>query len=297
MEKSEDLNAFYNRIKYKTDQELVLSKPHINVFERSACTGPLTYSRRDYYKITLILGEGRLDYADKSIYIDRPALLFSNPLIPYNWQNISKEQTGWFCIFNEFFVKQRDEILTDLPMFQLGYDKVYFPDENSTKEIADLYRKMMVENEGSYVHKQYVLRNYLHLIVHYVLKTEPAKNYEQTQNAASRIVSLFMELLERQFPIDSMQNQLKLKSANDYACQLSVHTNHLNRALKELTGKTTTEHIAGRIIIEASELLIHTDWPVAEIAYCLGFEYAAYFNNFYKKATGMTPREVRVQIV
>ncbi|WP_321321938.1 helix-turn-helix domain-containing protein [Labilibaculum sp.] len=297
MEKSEDLNAFYNRIKYKTDQELVLSKPHINVFERSACTGPLTYSRRDYYKITLILGEGRLDYADKSIYIDRPALLFSNPLIPYNWQNISKEQTGWFCIFNEFFVKQRDEILTDLPMFQLGYDKVYFPDENSTKEIADLYRKMMVENEGFYVHKQYVLRNYLHLIVHYVLKTEPAKNYEQTQNAASRIVSLFMELLERQFPIDSMQNQLKLKSANDYACQLSVHTNHLNRALKELTGKTTTEHIAGRIIIEASELLIHTDWPVAEIAYCLGFEYAAYFNNFYKKATGMTPREVRVQIV
>ncbi|MUP39466.1 helix-turn-helix domain-containing protein [Labilibaculum euxinus] len=297
MEKREDLNEFYNRIKYKPDQELVLSRPHINVFERSACTGPLTYSRRDYYKITLILGEGRLDYADKSIYIDRPALLFSNPLIPYNWQNISKEQTGWFCIFNEFFVKQRDELLTDLPMFQLGHDKVYFPDENAVKEIADLYRKMMVENEGSYIHKQDVLRNYLHLIVHYALRMEPAKNYEQTQNAATRITSLFMELLERQFPIDSMQNQLRLKSANDYACQLSVHTNHLNRAVKEVTGKTTTEHIAGRIIIEASELLVHTDWPVAEIAYCLGFEYAAYFNNFFKKATGITPKEARLQIV
>ncbi|BAX81278.1 helix-turn-helix domain-containing protein [Labilibaculum antarcticum] len=294
MEKSEDLNAFYDRIKYKPDEELSLSKPHINVFERSACTGPLTYSRRDYYKLTLILGEGRLDYADKSIHIDRPALLFSNPLIPYNWQNISKEQTGWFCIFNEFFVKQRDELLTDLPMFQLGYDKVYFPDENSVKEITDLYRKMMAENEGSYIYKQDVLRNYLHLIVHYALKMEPAKNDAQTQNAASRIASLFMELLERQFPIDSMQNQLKLKSANDYACQLSVHTNHLNRAVKEVTGKTTTEHIAGRTIIEAKELLVHTDWPVAEIAYCLGFEYPAYFNNFYKKATGMTPKEARL---
>jgi len=245
----------------------------------------------------LVFGEGRLDYADKSIHIDRPALMFSNPLIPYNWQSLSEEQAGWFCIFNEFFVKHRDELLTDLPMFQLGNDKVYFPDKNSIMEISDLYRKMMVENESDYIYKQDILRNYLHLIIHYALKMEPAKNYEQTQNAASRITSLFMELLERQFPIDSMQNQLRLKSANDYACQLSVHTNHLNRAVKEVTGKTTTEHIAGRIIIEANELLVHTGWPVAEIAYCLGFEYPAYFNNFYKKATGMTPKEARIKTV
>jgi len=297
MKQSEDLNAFYNRIKYKYNEELSLSKPHVNVFERAACTVKHTYSRRDFYKVSLVLGKGRLDYADKSIYIDRPALMFSNPLIPYEWECLSDDQPGWFCIFNEFFVKQRDELLTDLPMFQLGYDKVYFPDEKSVKEIADLYRKMMVENESSYIHKQDVMRNYLHLIIHYALKMEPAKNYEKMQNAATRIASLFIELLERQFPIDSMHNPLKLKSANDYACQLSVHTNHLNRAVKEVTGKTTTEHIVTRIIIEANELLVHTDWTVAEIAYCLGFEYPAYFNNFYKKATGMTPKEAKMKAV
>jgi AraC-like DNA-binding protein len=156
---------------------------------------------------------------------------------------------------------------------------------------------MMTESESSYMYKQDVLRNYLHLIIHYALKLEPAKNYGPTQNAASRITSLFLELLERQFPIDSMQNRLRLTSANDFARQLSVHTNHLNRAVREITGKTTTEQIAGRITLEARELLIHTDWPVSEIAYCLGFEYPAYFNNFFKKSTGITPKEMRTKIV
>ncbi|WP_025866318.1 helix-turn-helix domain-containing protein [Prolixibacter bellariivorans] len=247
--------------------------------------------------MTLILEEGQLDYADKSIHIDRPALLFSNPMIPYNWQSLANNQAGWFCIFNEPFVKQRDELLTDLPMFRLGHEKVYFPNDTSVKEIADIYRKMMEENEGTYVYKQDILRNYLHLIIHHALKTEPVRNYEKTQNAASRITSLFLELLERQFPIDSMQNQLQLKSAGDFARQLSVHTNHLNRAVKEITGKTTTEHITSRIVIEANELLVHTDWPVAEIAYCLGFDYSAYFNILFKKATGMTPKEARMKIV
>ena len=136
-------------------------------------------------------------------------------MIPYNWQSLSNNQAGWFCIFNEPFVKHRDELLTDLPVFQLGHEKVYFPDETSVKEIADIYRKMMVENESTYIYKQDILRNYLHLIIHHALKTEPARNYEKIQNASSRITSLFLELLERQFPIDSMQNQLKLKSAGD----------------------------------------------------------------------------------
>lgn len=297
MEDKEDIQEFYQRIKYQPREIIRYSQPHINVFERAACKSNHPYSRRDFYKVTLVLGEGQLDYADKSIYIKQPALMFTNPLIPYYWKNISTEQTGWFAIFNEAFVKQRDEFLTDLPMFQPGHDKVYFPDNISVREIAGLYQKMMTENESNYVYKQNVLRDYLHLIIHYAMKLEPAKNYEQTKNAASRITSLFLELLERQFPIDSMQNGLRLTSANDFARQLCVHTNHLNRAVKEITGKTTTAHITSRITLEARELLLHTDWPVSEIAYCLGFEYPAYFNNFFKKSTGITPKEARMKIV
>jgi AraC-like DNA-binding protein len=126
------------------------------------------------------------------------------------------------------------------------------------------------------------------------MKMQPSESYFKHQNAAARITSLFLKLLERQFPVDSPQYALKLRTANDYAEQLSVHVNHLNRAVKEVTGKTTTEHISERVLGEAKALLQHTDWSINEIAYSLGYEYPTYFNNFFKKQTGVTPGSLRI---
>lgn len=295
METKETLQGFYKRIDYEKGRNISL-QPHINVFERAACIGQVPYSRRDYYKVTLILGKGLLEYADKTFTIDKPALLFSNPLIPYAWTPDSGKQEGWFCIFNEAFVKQHDQLLTDLPMFQPGNDHVFFPERQQVKKISGLFAKMMAENQEPYEFRQDVLRSYLHLIVHEGLKMRPNTSFEKPFNASVRITRLFLELLERQFPIESMQNSLKLTTAKDFAKHLSIHINHLNRAVKKVTGRTTTEHIASRIVLEAKDLLGHSDWNVSEIAYCLGFDYPAYFNNFFKKMTGSTPKEIRLAI-
>jgi AraC-like DNA-binding protein len=100
-------------------------------------------------------------------------------------------------------------------------------------------------------------------------------------------------LLEKQFPVDSPRYTLVLKKASDFADKLSVHVNHLNAAVREITGKSTTAHINERILNEARSLLTHTSWSVAEIAFSLGFDYASYFNNFFKKHTGLTPMALR----
>ena len=74
---------------------------------------------------------------------------------------------------------------------------------------------------------------------------------------------------------------------------MSVHVNHLNAAVQEVTGKATTVHINEKLIAEAKFLLAHTDYNVAEIAYSPGFEYPSYFNNFFKKNTHITPKAYR----
>lgn len=297
MNKREDISGFYERIAYPAPERVRADKPHVNVFERASCINATPFARRDYYKVTLILGTGRLDYANQSVFIDRPALVFSNPMIPYNWNPHSTDQHGWFCIFNLAFVQQRDGLLTDLPMFQIDTDKVFFPDADSVDEIAGFFKAMMRENMQNYVHKDDILRNYLHLIVHHALKIQPTRNYERDLNASARIANLFFELLNRQFPIDSRHNELLLRSAKDFARQLSLHPNHLNRAVKDFTGKTTTEHIAARILLEANDLLLNTDWTISEIGYCLGFRYPGCFNSFYKKHAGTTPNEIRKHAV
>ena len=69
------------------------------------------------------------------------------------------------------------------------------------------------------------------------MKLPCAQVEKQPMNASKRISNLFLELLERQFPIDENHKELALRSASDFAEQLNVHVNHLNRAVKESTEK------------------------------------------------------------
>lgn len=153
---------------------------------------------------------------------------------------------------------------------------------------------MIEEQNSSYAYKDDLIRNYISLISHEAMKLQPSENYDQHKNAASRITAVFLELLERQFPIESQSKPLQLKTAQDYAKSLSLHVNYLNRAVKEVTAKSTTSHIAERVISEAKALLQHTDWNIADIAYALGFEYPSYFNNYFKRMTGTKPSSIRM---
>lgn len=298
MSQTESIEEFYKRVPYANSSGHALNNAgagHFNVYTRNYCRTYAPYSRRDFYKISLIIGTGKLHYADKWIAIDRPALLFSNPVIPYSWETTSDQQEGWFCLFTEAFINsnERKETLQDAPLFKIGGNPVFFIDELQQQEISAIFKKMIHEMGSDYTHKYDLLRNYLHLIIHEAMKMQPAASFERHANAPTRITSLFMELLERQFPIDSPEDALRLKTANDFALSLSVHANHLNRSVKEVTGKTTTSLISERITKEARALLQHTDWNISEVAYSLGFEYPAYFNQFFKKHTGLTPGDVR----
>jgi AraC-like DNA-binding protein len=301
MESSESLQEFYHRTQVRVFPSCLSSSGlgHFNVFSRDNCSLVTPYSRRDFYKVSLIIGKGKLHYADKWIRVDKPALLFSNPVIPYSWDADDDDQKGWFCLFTDQFIQNGTRLgnLQDSPLFKIGGTPVFFVNEEQQKAVSDIFDKMMTEIESDYIHKYDMLRNYLHLLIHETMKMHPAENFEHHQNASQRVASLFMELLERQFPIDSPESYLKLKSPNDYAESLSVHVNSLNRSVKEITGKTTTQQITSRIIQEANALLKHTDWNISEIAYGLGFEEPAYFTNYFKKQTGSTPNALRSDFV
>ncbi|UZR98119.1 helix-turn-helix domain-containing protein [Chondrinema litorale] len=301
IQKSETINEFYKRVSLRdvgveTEPQANKEWGHFNVYKRNeiACKNYTPYNRRDFYKISLVIGKGMLYYADKWLKIDRNILLFSNPNVPYSWEATSTEQSGYFCLFTEDFVTsnhQSDSIL-QYPLFKVGGNPVYFIDDEQTQKVSKIYEDMMAEMETGYRYKYDLIRSYMNLIIHEALKMEPADSYLKHKNAASRITSMFLELLERQFPV-SLEYTLQLKSANDFADRLSVHTNHLNRAVKKITGRTTTEHITSKIIQEAKAILNHTDWNIADVAYCLGFDDPSYFNNFFKKQTSITPKTFR----
>lgn len=271
-----------------------------NVFEIESDSNIIRfYSRKDFYKICLTTGKSIIHYADRSFETDGTVLFFGNPHIPYSWETLSTSYVGYTCLFSEEFLKasDRSESLQQSPLFKIGGTPILNITEKQRDFLNTIFQKMIEEQQTDYAYKDELIRNYIQLIIHEALKLQPSESYDQNKNAASRLTSVFLELLERQFPIESADLPLQLKTAQDYAKSLSVHVNYLNRAVKEITGRPTTAHIAERIISEAKALLQHTDWNIADIAYALGFEYPSYFNNYFKRMTGTNPTSLRVQEV
>lgn len=287
---SRELSVYNNELKLKG----------FNVFQiEKDDNATKTYSRKDFYKICLTTGKSSIHYADRSFHTEGTILFFGNPNIPYSWETLSTKYIGYTILFSEdFFVSGKHSInLQKSPLFSLGGTPILEISETQREFLNKLFEKMIEEQQSDYEFKDDLIRNYIDLILHESLKLKPSKNFNQEKSSASRLTRVFLELLERQFPIENPENPLQLKTAKDYAEVLSVHVNSLNRAVKDVTGKTTTTIISERIIIEAKAILQHTDWNISEIAYALGFEYPTYFNNFFKKQTGSNPSTIRTEVV
>lgn len=270
---------------------------HFNVFKLDPFVGinakPIPYKRRDFYKIMLVVGNSKVHYADKVVEVKKQALSFSNPHIPYKWEHLETVRSGMFCIFNQHFFHQYGN-LSQYDVFQPNGTHIFELTDEQVIKVTGLYSSMFEEINSDYIHKYDVLRNLVFELLHFAMKIQPNTNFDKQQiNASQRISMLFLELLERQFPIDDNHRKINLRSASEFANQLNVHVNHLNRAVKDTTEKTTSQIIAERILQEAKILLKHSSWSVSDIAYALGFTEVTHFNNFFKKHIQVSPLKFR----
>jgi AraC-like DNA-binding protein len=303
------IEAFYTKIREAANPDAAVLPPaelqreigHFNVFNvaqlmhRRHERPPMTFDRRSFYKISLIQGRCRIEFADKSLEVDGYALWFATSRVPYRWLPHDQDQRGYFCIFDEEFLLpiKGSVALEELPVFQSGGCPVVPLSGSEFAALEPIFQKMEQEMASRYTYKYDLLRAYLLELIHAGQKLQPVPAAPSTHNASARVVAQFTDLLERQFPLATPQQQLHLRTAKDYADQLAVHVNHLNRVLKETTGHTTTALISHRVAQEAKMLLKQTTWTVSEIADALGFADVAHFCNFFKRQTGLVPGAFR----
>lgn len=297
MDKKVTIEEFYKSSHTHVPESVKSGIGHFNVFKLDEFAGPkpkaMPFNRRDYFKISLVRGKSKVHYADKTVNVDKQVLVFSNPRIPYNWEMVDEQLRGYFCVFTETFFHQFGN-LAQYPVFQPGGNPVLQLSDEQLETITPIFQRMLTEIESDYAFKYDVLRNLVFELIHTALKLQPASlDTPINSNASERISGLFMELLERQFPMESPMQRMQLRTASDFATHLGVHVNHLNRALKESMQQSTSNLILQRVAQEAKILLQHTNWNVSEIANSLGFEETAHFSNFFKKRTDHSPISYR----
>ena len=111
----------------------------------------MPYNRRTYYKISIITGKNKAEYADKVIDIEKNALLFASPKVPYNWLPQDQNQSGYFCIFtDDFMMKEKSGVVLDeLPIFKAGGYPIFQLSDEEAVEINLIFQCRAIN--GKYI--------------------------------------------------------------------------------------------------------------------------------------------------
>jgi AraC family transcriptional regulator, transcriptional activator of pobA len=300
--KRENLQQFFDRYNMALDSyalSAITSKQEFfKVYRREefGCSSVFPSMRTDFYKISLVVGKGILKYTEREIELRTgSAIVFSNPDIPYIWEPGDDQQRGYFCVFNNAFLNRMHPNKTTQPhsIFASGSTPVLFLTEEIQDRLSWIFEQMIIVAQSDYPYKNDLLFHYLSIIIHEALKIDPPVSFYKYNDAATRIAVMFTDLLAKQFPIESPRQTLTLRKPVEYADKLSVHVNHLNHSVKQITGKTTTQHISEKIFTEALIMLTNTNWTINEVAHALGFEHPSSFTTFFRKHSSLGPLEYR----
>lgn len=261
--------------------------------KREEAISLLSFSRKNLYKIKLVKGKCKCHYANKTIEIEEYALVFINPLVPFLLEETYHPIQEYFCIFNEDFFNNYGNI-NAYPVFQNVRENVFNLSESQYQDFEKILDEMQNELSSEYDFKMDAIRNLIYDLIHKAIKMNKIPAKTMVRNGANkRITSLFEELLTIQFPLHTSTDSVKLKKPSEFAHQLSISTNHLNKAVKHIKNKTTSELITERILQEARILLKMTDWSISEIGYSLGYETPSRFIYTFRKNIGVTPLQFK----
>lgn len=246
--------------------------------------------RHNFYATMLFTNGSGTHTIDFKQYKVSPGSLFTMaPGQIHHWE-LSPEADGWIFFHSADFYELRytDERLGDYAFFSSVQPVQHFVlDRIRSRDIEATIQKMSeLDINDSAIRNRFLVA----LITQVYLRLKTISDVENaTGTTGSSVYSekfrLFESLLERHFRGE--------KSAEKYAALLHMSAKHLNRINQLMLGKSTSEIIADRLILEAKRLLLHAKQPMSEIAASLGFVDDAYFSKFFKKRTGSTPSQFR----
>ena len=204
-----------------------------------------------------------------------------------SWQNLK----GGTIMFTEDFFLQNHQNKDRL--FELSFlDNIYsYP--NLLLRCEDYftfrnYINLLIAEKKRAISNQEILQSLLHILL---LQIQRSMESSHDINTTKRNIVLF-----KQFKNLLESNFTEAFASAHYAEKLNITQHHLNRIVKEITNKTTTEVIKARAILEAKRLLAFTDLSVSEIATRLNYFDASYFSKIFKSETQKTPLEFKAQL-
>lgn len=244
--------------------------------------------KHNFYSIMWITNGKSKQHIDfKNYTIFENTLFFISPgqlHLFEEWEDIE----GFVIAFTESFflqIFQNKNILFELSYLDNLYENPFLQLKNEDiKALQPIVDLLFQESKNSEQNPD-TIQALLLVLLRCIQKLFSAKNEQNNHKHQIVIFKQFKNLVELNFN--------KNLSVSDYASQLNISAHLLNTFIKATSGKTTTEIIKERIILEAQQLLHFSELTVSQIADQLGFDDSSYFARYFKKEVGLSPLDFR----
>jgi AraC family transcriptional activator of pobA len=249
--------------------------------------------RHDFYEILFITrgtGSHQIDFKN---YIVKPNTIFFLSPGQIHSLSLSEDIYGYIFLFtSEFYLLEKTDKnkILELPFFY-NISNENPPLELSTGEdisfLTNLFGRASNENIRNSDAAPELISSILDLILLYCKSIYHQEKISPKMKKGKLLVKKFKQLIEEKYE-DNMQ-------VKDYSSLLAVTPNHLNETVKNLMGRTASDLINEKMIIEIKKMLLYTDFSITEIADQLNFSDQSYFSRFFKNQTGLSPKEFRLK--
>lgn len=250
---------------------------YIGTFEHTEDPEIVWPHRHNFYSIVWFTHGSGINVIDFEEYQILPNRLFLTlPQQVHNW-SYSSDTKGYIFVFEKHFIPHFPQELLNYSFFDLN--------PNHSKILSALFHHLIEEATHRDELSLNIIASGLGFLTLQLLRVP-----SQSKHCGKIKPKTLLEF-----------SKLVAETSNgsfgvrDYAKQLRISVNELNRLCYEAYGASPKTVILDKKITEAKRLLYFTDLSIKEIAFQLGFEDSSYFSRIFKQKTALTPSEFKLK--
>jgi AraC family transcriptional regulator, transcriptional activator of pobA len=234
-------------------------------------------------------GEATMTIGSESFKIFKDECLIVPAGQVFSFDNLDINK-GFLCNFHDDIIIGKfgkNELLQDFEFLNIwGNPRISLGGEKS-KFIEQLLSRIYLDYSTNGLQHLDIIQSYFIATLCEINSIyKPLSNSNQT--TAINITNKFKALV--------FANIKSKHLVTDYASLLNITPNHLNKLVKNITGKSPTKWIDDTLVLEAKVLLYQTNYSISQVAEEIGIDDPSYFSRLFKKYEGITPLEFRKKI-
>jgi AraC-like DNA-binding protein len=291
--KTDTLNEYHLTTHHPDKPQLVIHDLH--EYQKKSSSENTKPHIHSYYQIIWFThGEGKHAVDFRTYDVRKNSIFFiAKNQVHYFDQNESYQ--GVLMHFNESFLVHNDDEVDFFLKYSIFNSPFQQPSccmDEITAPILENYLKMLKAElqQDNLFGKEELLRA---LLKSFLIQVQRRKNecekekadWRKAPNDRKMQLTKFLNLLDDNFN--------KGLTITEYANLIHISARTLSDLTSQLVGKSPSQMLQERIILEAQRLLLHSHLNVTQIAYKLGFDDPSYFVKYFKKHSGQSPLEFR----